>query len=265
MPVRYRRARNPRQRRFAPGATVGKLARDRAQRDGGELAGDATLGAGLDLRRLVGERKIEHRDAGGREPQVVARLQARVERHLIHLHRNGFRPAAQALQRRRGAGSAGAATAAGVLRRQRPGFLFLHHRRRRDDGLAHRDDQVAQHRIVELEGVLEFGQRCGVALDVHQDVVRLVHLGDRVRHLTPAPVLEAMDAAAAGRGHGAVALDHRGHLLALIGMDDKYDFVVTHADLLLVDVGWAMVRSAWIPACSCRRRPPRLLRVRQGT
>jgi hypothetical protein len=39
-----------------------------------------------------------------------------------------------------------------------------------------------------------------------------------------------MDVAAPGSGHGAVALDHRGHLLALIGMHDKYNFVVTHAD-----------------------------------
>src|SRR5258708_31168740 len=57
-----------------------KRARDGAQRDASELAGDATLGSGFHLRRLVGERKIEHRDAGWREPPVIARLQARVER-----------------------------------------------------------------------------------------------------------------------------------------------------------------------------------------
>ena len=110
---------------------------------------------------------------------------------------------------------------------------------RRDHGLAHRDDQVAQHRVVELERVLELGERRRVALDVHQHVVRLVHLGDRVSELAPAPILEAVDPAAAGGDHRAVALDHRGHLLALVGMHDKYDFVMTHADSLLVDVGWA--------------------------
>ncbi len=67
-----------------------------------------------------------------------------------------------------------------------------------------------------------------VALDVHQDVVRLVHLLDRIGQLAAAPVLEAVDLAAVAVVIVRVALDHRGHLLALIGMHDKYDFVMTH-------------------------------------
>src|SRR5213079_670288 len=40
--------------------------------------------------------------------------------------------------------------------------------------------------------------------------------------------LEAMNPAALADHHRAVALDHRGHLLALIGMHDKDDLVMTH-------------------------------------
>jgi hypothetical protein len=37
-----------------------------------------------------------------------------------------------------------------------------------------------------------------------------------------------VDAAAARGDVAFVAFDHGGHLLALIGMDDKYDFVMPH-------------------------------------
>src|SRR5262249_27153565 len=59
-------------------------------------------------------------------------------------------------------------------------------------------------------------------------VGRLVHLGERVGELTPAPVFQAMHTAATGGNHALVALDHRGHLLALIRMHEKYDLVMPH-------------------------------------
>jgi hypothetical protein len=47
--------------------------------------------------------------------------------------------------------------------------------------------------VVELEAVLEFGQRRAVALDVHQNVVRLVQLLDRIGELAAAPVFKAVN------------------------------------------------------------------------
>src|SRR5476649_97463 len=82
--------------------------------------------------------------------------------------------------------------------------------------------------------MLEFVQGFLIALDVHEHVMRLVHLGDGKGHLAPAPVFEAVDHTLAACDGAAIALDHRGHLLALIGMDNKYDFVMSHAVSLWV-------------------------------
>ena len=41
--------------------------------------------------------------------------------------------------------------------------------------------------------MLKFVQRLAVALDVHQHIMGLVHLLDRIGHLAPTPVLEAMN------------------------------------------------------------------------
>src|SRR5687767_10305749 len=87
---------------------------------------------------------------------------------------------------------------------------------------------MPQHRVAELERVLELGERLVVALDVHEDVVRLVDLGDRVGQLPATPVLEAVHGALAARDHALVALDHLRHLLALVGMNDENDFVMAH-------------------------------------
>src|SRR5690349_14119780 len=48
---------------------------------------------------------------------------------------------------------------AGPPLHQRLGLLLLHHRRGRGHGLRHLDDEVAQHRVGELERVLELGER----------------------------------------------------------------------------------------------------------
>src|SRR5262245_1032461 len=111
--------------------------------------------------------------------------------------------------------------------------------------LVHLDDEVAQHRVAELERVLELAERLVVALDVHEHVVRLVHLLDRVGELAPAPVLEAVHDAVAGGDDALVALDHGGHLLALVGMDDENDLVMSHAriGLLFLWLGPTAMRS----------------------
>src|SRR5688500_13667077 len=62
-------------------------------------------------------------------------------------------------------------------------LLLLHHRGGAGHGLVHLDDEVAQHRVVELEGSLELDEGLVGHLDVHQHVVRLEHLGDRVGEL----------------------------------------------------------------------------------
>ena len=92
---------------------------------------------------------------------------------------------------------------------------------------------MAQHRVVELERVLELVEGLVADLDVHQHVVRLEHLGDRVRQLAPAPILDSMDHAAALGDRVAVTLDHRGHLLALIGVNNENDLVMAQVNLLM--------------------------------
>src|SRR5690606_26509389 len=73
------------------------------------------------------------------------------------------------------------------------------------------------------------------ALDVHADVMCLDKLLDGVSQLATPPVFQAMDLAAITGDGRLIALDHGGHLLALIGMHNEHYFVVTHKTLL-VDV-----------------------------
>ena len=115
--------------------------------------------------------------------------------------------------------------AAGILVRR------ARHRRGLGDGLVHLHDQTAQHRVAEAERAGELGERLLIALDVEQDVVRLVHLGDREGQLAPAPILEAMHLTAAGTDHALVAIDHRRNLLALVRMDQEHDFIMPHCRL----------------------------------
>ena len=58
-------------------------------------------------------------------------------------------------------------------------------------------------------------------------------LVDRIGELAAAPVLEAMNSTAAGGDDALVAFDHRGHLLALIGVHEEDDFVMSHGRLLV--------------------------------
>ena len=93
---------------------------------------------------------------------------------------------------------------------------------------------MTQDGVVELEAMLHLVEGLLVDFDVHQHVMRLEHFAERISQLAAAPVFDAVDFSAGGLHGGAVALDHGGHLLALVRMDDKYDFVVTHS-ILLVD------------------------------
>src|SRR6185312_15205315 len=88
----------------------------------------------------------------------------------------------------------------------------------------------------EPEGSGQLAERLLIALDVHQNIVRLVDFGDGIGELAPAPVLETVQAAFARGNHALVALDHGGHLLALIGMDQEYDLVVPHVSSLRISV-----------------------------
>ena len=94
---------------------------------------------------------------------------------------------------------------------------------------------MAEHRIAEAERADELVESRLLALDVEQRIVRLVNLGDRVSELSAAPILFAVDASAGALDHAAVALHHRGHLLALVRMDQKNDFVVSHRNSLRFD------------------------------
>jgi hypothetical protein len=89
--------------------------------------------------------------------------------------------------------------------------------------------------IIELEAGFDFGQGLGVALDIEANVVGLRKLLDHVGHLATTPVFHAMYFSAARGNDTLVTLDHRGHLLALVGMDNKYYFIVTHANSLWTD------------------------------
>ena len=109
--------------------------------------------------------------------------------------------------------------------------LRLRERRRLAYRLPAQEDQVAQHRVVEAEGPLEVVYHLRTALYVHQNVVRLVHLGDGIGELAASPVFEAMDPALLRLDDRPVALDHRGHLFALIRMDQDHDLVVSQGAL----------------------------------
>src|SRR5690606_2703849 len=96
------------------------------------------------------------------------------------------------------------------------------------DGFLRLDDQVTQNGVVVAESMLEFVHGCLTALDVKANVVRLDKLLDGVGKLAASPVFQAMHLAAVAGDDRLIALDHGGHLLALIGMHDEHYFVVTH-------------------------------------
>src|SRR5690606_12430800 len=117
----------------------------------------------------------------------------------------------------------------------------LHHWRRCSFSFLHLDSQMTQNSIIEFETGFDFGQRFAVAFDVQANVVCLGQFLDHVCQLATAPVFDTVYDTTTGGNDTFVALDHGGHLLALIRMDNKYDFVMTH------------VSSLW----TIKNRPPR--------
>ncbi|OIQ67348.1 hypothetical protein GALL_510720 [mine drainage metagenome] len=93
---------------------------------------------------------------------------------------------------------------------------------------------MAQYGVVEFEAMLQFIESFLIAFNVHQHVMCLMNLLDRISHLATTPVFQTVDLAVVAGDLVAVTLDHRGHLLALIRVYDKHDFIMTHAKLLLV-------------------------------
>ncbi|MNJ69939.1 hypothetical protein D3C77_663490 [compost metagenome] len=87
---------------------------------------------------------------------------------------------------------------------------------------------MAQNGVVVAERVFQLIQRGLAALDVQANVVSLDELLDRVGQLTATPVFQAVNRAALARDQRLVAFDHGGHLLALVGVNNKHYFVVTH-------------------------------------
>src|SRR5436853_7284801 len=98
---------------------------------------------------------------------------------------------------------------------------------------------MPQHRVVELERVLQLIERSRVAFDVHEDVMGLVDLGDRIRKLPASPIFHAMNATVARGDHRAIALGHGGHLPALVGTHDGYDLLMLRAECSL----WPVVQA----------------------
>src|SRR6476661_6036150 len=134
----------------------------------------------------------------------------------------------------------------------------LHHRRRAGVGLLLDHREVAQHGVVEAEGVLELAHHVLVGLDVDAQVVRLGELVDLVGQLAAAPVLDTMHLAAAGGDHALVTLQHGRNLLALVRVDQQHDFIMTHGLSLRMGRGARLrARRRWQP-------PPASDGVRQG-
>jgi len=103
---------------------------------------------------------------------------------------------------------------------------------------------MTQHGIIETEAGQQFIENLLSHFDVEQHIVGLGQVLDRERQLAAAPVFQAMDLAAIGLDHRAVALDHGRHLLTLVRVDQKHDFIMTHGF------------SLWMSANSLRGQPP---------
>src|SRR5690606_10821410 len=111
-------------------------------------------------------------------------------------------------------------------------FFSFQHLRLLGDGLIATDNQVTDHGIVVAEVVFQLGQGLAAALDVQHHVVSLVNIVDGVGQLTTAPVFQAVNLAAVFFDQLGVTLNHAADLLALVRVNQKDDFVMTHEMLL---------------------------------
>src|SRR6188768_4226909 len=94
---------------------------------------------------------------------------------------------------------------------------------------------MTQYRIVEFERMIQFVTSFLIALNIHQDIMRLVNLLNQIGKLTSSPVFKAMNPAVFCGYYVPIPLDHCGHLLALVGVDNENDFVMSHAVSLWVE------------------------------
>ena len=68
--------------------------------------------------------------------------------------------------------------------------------------------------------------------------MRLVNLVDGMGQLAATPVFGAVDRTAGTGNHALVAFDHGRHLLALVRVDQEYDFVMSHCRPFWMKSAW---------------------------
>ena len=93
---------------------------------------------------------------------------------------------------------------------------------------------MSQNGIVKAEDSFELSQCSAITFDVHQDIVGFVQLGNGKCQLTTAPVFQAVNRTVATLNQGTVTFQHGRNLLALVRMNQKTYFVVSHCDSLWV-------------------------------
>src|SRR5690606_137316 len=140
-------------------------------------------------------------------------------------------------------------------------FDGLHHDRSAFRGFRRPSDEVTQDSVVVGERMLQLVQGGLTAFDVQAHVVSLDQFLDWVSQLTAAPVFQTMNSTAFGSNNRRIALDHGGHLLALIGMHNEHYFVVTHGT---TPCGYRLL-PAVKPVRHQARQPAHSIRVEQET
>ncbi|MNP55603.1 hypothetical protein D3C76_1502620 [compost metagenome] len=82
--------------------------------------------------------------------------------------------------------------------------------------------------VVEAEVSFQLIDRFLRSFNVQQNVVSFVQFVDRVSQLTAAPVFQTVNLTSSVSDGSTVTLDHARNLFALVRMDHKNDFVMTH-------------------------------------
>ncbi|EQD23595.1 hypothetical protein NM3173_2200 [Neisseria meningitidis NM3173] len=90
------------------------------------------------------------------------------------------------------------------------------------------DGQMTQYCIIEAECGFQLFNHFGSGFDVHQNVMGFMDFVNRVSQLAATPVFQTVNLTVCFGNHGFVTFNHSGYLLALIGMNDKHDLVMTH-------------------------------------
>ena len=106
-------------------------------------------------------------------------------------------------------------------------LLLAHDDRICDNGVVAPEDLVADHSIAELEGLGQFFDDSVVALDVHEHIVGALKLFNGVGQGPAAPVLQAVNLPFFACDQRLVPTHHGADLIALVGMDQEHDFIVS--------------------------------------